>query len=77
MPGFEESAVCRAPGEEVRKLLYDPARFPEWWVGVARVEVRVDVPEAEAKRLEQAWEEISASLPRLVAAVDRAAGAVP
>lgn len=38
MPGFEERAVCRAPAEEVWKLLYDPARFPEWWAGMDRVE---------------------------------------
>jgi uncharacterized protein YndB with AHSA1/START domain len=38
MPGFEERAVCRAPAEEVWKLLYDPARFSEWWAGWERVE---------------------------------------
>lgn len=38
MPGFEQTARCRAPAEEVWKLLYDPARFPEWWAGVERVE---------------------------------------
>jgi uncharacterized protein YndB with AHSA1/START domain len=38
MPGFEERAVCRAPAEEVWKLLYDPARFAEWWDGWERVE---------------------------------------
>jgi uncharacterized protein YndB with AHSA1/START domain len=36
--GFEDQAVCRAPAEEVFKLLYDPGRFPEWWAGMDRVE---------------------------------------
>ena len=27
-----------APVEEVWKLLYDPARLPEWWEGVETVE---------------------------------------
>jgi hypothetical protein len=38
VPGFEERAVCRAPAHEVWKLLYDPARFSEWWAGWERVE---------------------------------------
>src|SRR5262249_49127770 len=38
MPGFEERAECRAPPEEVWKLLYDPARFADWWAGWERVE---------------------------------------
>src|SRR5207302_1821582 len=29
MPGFALSADCRAPVEEVWKLLFDPSRFPE------------------------------------------------
>jgi uncharacterized protein YndB with AHSA1/START domain len=37
MPGFALTASCRAPVEEVWKLLFDPARFPEWWVGIATV----------------------------------------
>jgi uncharacterized protein YndB with AHSA1/START domain len=37
MPGFTLSASCRAPAEEVWKLLFDPARFPDWWVGVETV----------------------------------------
>ena len=32
-----DTAVSKAPVEEVWKLLYDPARFPEWWVGVETV----------------------------------------
>ena len=130
MPAFEETAVCRAPAEEVWKLLHDPARFPEWWAGVervdvsgdgvarymeewpdfayptrisesleggrvtvscllsdishnwalspaesgCRVEVRVEVPDAEAGRMEAAREEMRASIPRLVAAAERAVG---
>ena len=42
MPGFALSAGCRAPVEEVWKLLFDPARFPEWWVGIETV--RTDGP---------------------------------
>jgi uncharacterized protein YndB with AHSA1/START domain len=37
MPGFTLTAGCRAPVEEVWKLLFDPARFPEWWVGIEAV----------------------------------------
>ena len=37
MPGFTLSASCDAPVEEVWKLLFDPARFPDWWVGVETV----------------------------------------
>jgi hypothetical protein len=29
-----------APVEEVWKLLYDPARFPDWWEGIETVERR-------------------------------------
>jgi uncharacterized protein YndB with AHSA1/START domain len=42
MPGFALSAGCRAPVEEVWKLLFDPTRFPEWWVGIETV--RTDGP---------------------------------
>jgi uncharacterized protein YndB with AHSA1/START domain len=38
MPAFHDSAVSSAPPEEVWKVLYDPARFPEWWTGVEAVE---------------------------------------
>jgi len=31
MPGFTLSARCRAPVEDVWKLLFDPARFPDWY----------------------------------------------
>jgi uncharacterized protein YndB with AHSA1/START domain len=37
MPAFAMSALCRGPVEEVWKLLFDPARFPEWWVGIEAV----------------------------------------
>jgi uncharacterized protein YndB with AHSA1/START domain len=39
MPSFRDTATSPAPPEEVWKLLYDPSRFPAWWVGVATVEV--------------------------------------
>jgi uncharacterized protein YndB with AHSA1/START domain len=43
MPAFEASARCRAPVEEVWKLVFDPARFPEWWAGIETV--RTDAPD--------------------------------
>ena len=42
MPGFALSARCRAPVEEVWKLLFDPAQFPDWWAGIETV--RKDAP---------------------------------
>ena len=39
MPSFTDSAVSNGAPEEVWKLLYDPARFPDWWVGVGTIEV--------------------------------------
>lgn len=39
MPSFHDSATSAAPPEEVWKLLYDPARFPDWWAGIGSVEV--------------------------------------
>jgi uncharacterized protein YndB with AHSA1/START domain len=38
LPTFDDSTTTTAPVEEVWKLLYDPARIPEWWEGVAAVE---------------------------------------
>jgi Polyketide cyclase / dehydrase and lipid transport len=38
MLSFAESAACRAPAEEVWALLYDPARYTEWWEGTERSE---------------------------------------
>jgi len=37
MPTFEDTGSSDAPPEEVWKLLYDPARFPEWWAGIGTV----------------------------------------
>jgi hypothetical protein len=42
MPGFELTSHCRAPVEEVWKLLFDPDRFPDWWAGIEAV--RKDAP---------------------------------
>jgi uncharacterized protein YndB with AHSA1/START domain len=39
MPSFHDSADAQAPPEEVWKLLYDPARFPDWWAGIGTVEI--------------------------------------
>ena len=41
LPGmltFEDSLTTTAPPRTVWKILHDPARFPEWWAGFARVE---------------------------------------
>ena len=35
---FEDSLTTTAPPRTVWKILHDPARFPEWWAGFARVE---------------------------------------
>lgn len=37
MPTFDDRARSAAPPEDVWKLLYDPARFPEWWAGIGAV----------------------------------------
>src|SRR3954452_16267918 len=37
-PGLRHHAPPPAPPEEVWKALYDPRRFPEWWVGLETVE---------------------------------------
>jgi uncharacterized protein YndB with AHSA1/START domain len=39
MPTVVDHATSPAPPEDVWKLLYDPARFPEWWAGMDRVEL--------------------------------------
>jgi uncharacterized protein YndB with AHSA1/START domain len=38
MPTFDDATTTSAPVEEVWKLLYDPARFPEWWEGIETTE---------------------------------------
>lgn len=40
MPSFHDIATSSAPPEEVWKLLYDPARFPDWWAGIGTVDVQ-------------------------------------
>jgi uncharacterized protein YndB with AHSA1/START domain len=42
MPTFDDHARSAAAVEEVWKLLYDPARFPEWWAGVGTVEASTE-----------------------------------
>ncbi len=42
MPSFHDRARSSGPPEEVWKLLYDPARFPDWWTGVETVQVQGD-----------------------------------
>jgi carbon monoxide dehydrogenase subunit G len=39
MPGFTLTDTAAAPVEDVWKLLFDPARFPEWWAGIETVRV--------------------------------------
>jgi uncharacterized protein YndB with AHSA1/START domain len=39
MPSFRDTATSSAAPEDVWKLLYDPSRFPDWWAGIATVEV--------------------------------------
>jgi uncharacterized protein YndB with AHSA1/START domain len=38
VPAFHATATTPAPPEDVWTILYDPARFPEWWTGVEAVE---------------------------------------
>jgi uncharacterized protein YndB with AHSA1/START domain len=38
MEAFDQAMVTAAAPEEVWKLLYDPARFPDWWAGVGSVQ---------------------------------------
>jgi uncharacterized protein YndB with AHSA1/START domain len=42
MPSFHDTVTTTAPPEEVWKLLYDPARFPDWWAGIGNVDVKGD-----------------------------------
>jgi uncharacterized protein YndB with AHSA1/START domain len=42
VPSFHDSATSAASPEEVWKLLYDPARFPDWWAGIGTVDVGVE-----------------------------------
>jgi uncharacterized protein YndB with AHSA1/START domain len=73
MPGFTLSAGCRAPVEEVWKLLFDPARFPDWWVGIETVHKNApgeftqwptgypDFPMPQQLRVDQANERVTVS----------------
>jgi hypothetical protein len=38
VPKFADMATTSAPVEEVWKLLYDPARFADWWEGIETVD---------------------------------------
>jgi uncharacterized protein YndB with AHSA1/START domain len=42
MPSFHDTVASAAPPEEVWKLLYDPGRFPDWWVGIGTIDVTGD-----------------------------------
>lgn len=52
MPGFERSGRAAAPVEDVWKLLFDPARFPEWWYGIETVRTE-DPVEPDTRRYAQ------------------------
>jgi uncharacterized protein YndB with AHSA1/START domain len=63
---FDNTARSEAPPEEVWKILYDPARFTEWWEGMETTSVgdgeftfqQVGVPELQIpNRLEVRREE--------------------
>jgi uncharacterized protein YndB with AHSA1/START domain len=38
VPSFNDATTSTAAPEDVWKLLYDPSRFPDWWVGIGTVE---------------------------------------
>jgi uncharacterized protein YndB with AHSA1/START domain len=73
MPEFALHASCRAPVEDVWKLLFDPSRFPEWWVGIETVQAGApgqftlwptgypDFPMPQKLRVEQAHERVTVS----------------
>ena len=42
MSGYTLTGTAKAPVEDVWKLLFDPSRFPEWWMGVESVRVDSD-----------------------------------
>lgn len=43
MTSLQLSRLIDAPAEEIWKLVFDPSRHPEWWVGVGAVDdVRSD-----------------------------------
>ena len=46
MPSFHDTTTSAAAPEEVWKLLYDPARFPDWWAGIGTVELDDAAPGA-------------------------------
>ena len=48
MPSFRDSIIAAAPPEEVWKILYDPARFPEWLAGVETVEPGAESADPDA-----------------------------
>ena len=43
-----KSITAAAPPEDVWKILYDPARFPEWWAGVETVEPGAEPADPDA-----------------------------
>lgn len=70
MIDFEETVVCRAPALQVWKLLYDPARYPEWWAGITRSEPTADGAVVQ----HSAWEH--GDLPLLITATRDSPGVV-
>ena len=48
MPSFRDTIIAAAPPEEVWKILYNPARFPEWLAGVETVEPGAESADPDA-----------------------------
>ncbi len=73
MPSFTDTTDSDAAPEAVWKLLYDPARFPDWWAGIGSVEVTgggeykmfpegyPDVPMAQTLRSERDEQRVTVS----------------
>jgi uncharacterized protein YndB with AHSA1/START domain len=47
VPTFADATTTPAPPEEVWKILYDPSRFPDWWMGFETVELGEAGPDDE------------------------------
>lgn len=47
MPTFDDRVHTAASPAAVWKLLYDPTRFTEWWVGIGSVEPEAAAPGAD------------------------------
>ena len=73
VPQFDDAAISAAPVEEVWKLLYDPARFPEWWRGIGTVEPRAHEGRGDFTMFTDGYPDFP--MPQLLR-TDRAAGRI-